>query len=97
MGHMTSLEPPRSLEEQISAWELRPPMSDWAEIANRLSGSAIGRELNRLQGYASSALAERIQKLYARGQIDRSELTAMLRELARREARDGKEIHGGPG
>ena len=44
--------------------------------------AALGRELNRLQGYQGSALSERVQLLYARGQVSRDEFKALLLQLA---------------
>lgn len=71
------------LEETFALLEARPVKYSREEIARRLHGAALGKELNRLQGYQAGPVEDRIQALYARGQIDKAELTALTLACSR--------------
>lgn len=73
---------PRTSLELLAEHEARPVTRDREDIAKRAQASAMGRELNRLQGYVGSAVSERVQLLNVRGQVTKQELKSLLLSLA---------------
>ena len=80
---MTTISRAEMLQSLVAGYEARPITEPRDVIADRVRDSAVGRELNRLQGYQGTEMSERVQLLVARGQVTRTEARELILNLAR--------------
>lgn len=65
----------------LRAYEQRPITLGQDEIRRRKHGTALGQELNRLQGIESTPLSDRLANIWAYGQASRNEYNTLCRLL----------------
>lgn len=67
-------------EQLLARFEARAPLPQGR--AEREAALAFGDELNRLQGYTTSPLDERLNALRASGRVDRREFVQLILDIA---------------
>ena len=73
----------QSFLDILAGYEKTPIEKPRDVVTNHIYDLSIGRELNRLQGYEGTKLSERIQLLFARGQITKLEAKELILRFAR--------------